>query len=136
MEYRDVACLHKIKTRYGGSIKSTGHAAANRYRLHHKAGIIAVVNDINGLLYNPIRNAQFHKICRLYNIEYTPNITLEYNSGYLAGLFDSDGSIYLNITSQQVFITISQKNRELLDIIAQVYGGTVYSANANKTAFK
>jgi hypothetical protein len=136
MEIRDIACLYKIKNRYGGSIKHTSHAAANRYRLHHMAGITAVLNDINGLLYNPVRIAQFKKISTLYNIEYLPSVTLEYNSGYLAGLFDSDGSIYLNILSQQVFVTISQKSRELLDIITPVYGGTVYSANANKTAFK
>jgi hypothetical protein len=136
MEIRDLACLYKIKNRYGGSIKPTSHAAAVRYRLHHMAGITAVLKDLNGLLYNPIRIAQFKKISTLYNIEYLPSITLEYNSGYLAGLFDSDGSIYLNITSQQVFVTISQKSRELLDIITPVYGGTVYSANANKTAFK
>jgi hypothetical protein len=136
METRDIACLYKIKNRYGGSIKPTSHAAAIRYRLHHMAGITAVLNDLNGLLYNPIRIVQFQKLATLYNIEYTPSVTLEYNSRYLAGLFDSDGSIYLNISSQQVFITISQKSLKLLDIITQVYGGTIYSANANKTAFK
>lgn len=61
---------------------------------------------------------------------------MKYNSGYLAGLLDSDGSIYLNIKSQQVFITITQKNRELLDIIATVYGGVIYSSNADNNAFK
>lgn len=136
METRDIACLYKIKNRYGGSIKPTSHAAAIRYRLHHRAGIIAVLNDLNGLLYNPIRIAQFQKILTLYNIEYTPSMTLEYNSRYLAGLFDSDGSIYFNISSQQVFITISHKSRELLDKITQVYGGTIYSSSANKTGFK
>lgn len=134
MEIRDRACLYKIKERYGGSIKATSHAAAIRYRLHHKAGIIAVLNDLNGLLYNPVRIEQFQKICSLYNISFIPSVNLEYNSRYLAGLFDSDGSIYLNITSQQVFITISQKRRVLLDTISQVYGGTVYSWN--NTAFK
>jgi hypothetical protein len=107
MEPRDIACLYKIKNRYGGSIKATSHVAAVRYRLHHLAGITTVINDLNGLLYNPVRIAQFQKICSLY----IPCNPLEYNNGYLAGLFDSDASIYLNIQSQQIFITISQKNR-------------------------
>lgn len=136
MEPRDIACLCKIKYRYGGSIKATSHATAVRYRLHHKAGIKTVINDLNGLLQNPIRLAQFEKVCALFYIELQPSVTVDYLSGYLSGLFDSDGSIYLNITSQQVFITVSQKGRYILDLIANVYGGKVYSANANQSAFK
>ena len=136
MEPRDIACLMKIKNIYGGSVKSTGRADAVRYRLHHDEGITKIINDLNGLLYNPIRINQFQKLCILHNIKYIEPKPLEYNSRYLAGLFDSDGSIYLNIKSQQVFITITQKSRVLLDIISNVYGGKVYSANANTTAFK
>jgi hypothetical protein len=33
MEPRDITCLYKIKNRYGGSIKTTYHAAAVRYPL-------------------------------------------------------------------------------------------------------
>jgi len=127
MEPRDIACLYKIKDRYGGAVKPTSHAAAVRYRLHHMAGILAVINDLNGLFYNHVRIAQFQKICTLYNVAFIPSTPLVYDSGYLAGLFDSDGSIYLNVTSGQVFLTISQKTRNLLDIISAVYGGTVYS---------
>ncbi|RCH79462.1 hypothetical protein CU097_002332, partial [Rhizopus azygosporus] len=113
IELRDEACLYKLKHRYGGSVKATSHAKALRFRLHHKTGIQAVINDLNGLLYNPVRIQQFQK----------------YISAYMSGLFDSDGSINLNITSQQVFITITQKSPELLYIIASVYGGKVYSCN-------
>jgi len=136
VEPRDIACLMKVKNRYGGSVKSTSHADAVRYRLHHNEGIKQVINDLNGLFYNPTRINQFQKICILHNIKYIEPMPLDYNSRYLAGLFDSDGSIYLNIKSQQVFITISQKSRVLLDIVSSVYGGTVYSANASNTAFK
>lgn len=136
MEVRDIACLYKIKNRYGGTVTPLSHAQAVRYRLHHLDGIKQVINDLNGLLLNPVRISQFSKICDLYNISKLDSIALEYHSRYLAGLVDSDGSIYMNIISQQVFITISQKNRYLLDIICSVYGGTVYSANKNNTAFK
>ncbi|OWZ25828.1 hypothetical protein C358_07073 [Cryptococcus neoformans MW-RSA852] len=61
MELRDEACLYKLKHRYGGSVKATSHAKALRFRLHHKAGILAVINDLNGLLYNPVRIQQFQK---------------------------------------------------------------------------
>ena len=36
----------------------------------------------------------------------------------------------------QVFITVTQKGRELLDFLVPVYGGVVRSTNKNATAFK
>lgn len=136
MEPRDIACLCKIKQRYGGSIKATSHANAVRYRLHHKAGILQVITDLNGLFQNPVRLTQFTKVCSLYNIEVIPSVKLDYSSAYLSGLFDSDGSVYYNQKSMQVFITVTQKNPFLLDLLASVYGGKVFSSDAKKTAFK
>jgi hypothetical protein len=136
MEPRDIACLSKLKNRYGGSVKATSQAKAVRFRLHHKAGILQVIKDINGLIQNPVRLIQFKKICDLYSITVLPKVKLEYLSGYLSGLFDSDGSIYYNYTSNQVFLTVAQKHSYLLELLASIYGGKVYSANAGKTAFK
>lgn len=136
MEVRDIACLIKFKNRYGGSIKSISGGNAFRYRLHHKQGLIQFIIDINGMLYNPTRIEQFKKLCNLYNIDFSKSPDLYFNSAYLSGLFDTDGSIYMSITSYQVFITISQKRRYLLDMICSIYGGKVYSANKDQTAFK
>lgn len=136
MELRDIACLSKIKTRYGGSIKPLSHAKAIRYRLHHKQGIIAFISDMNGILYNSIRIGQFQKLCGLYNYSYIVPPVLLYNNAYLSGLFDSDGSIYINTTNVQVFITVSQKHRELLDMLCGIYGGKVYYHDKSKNAFK
>ena len=138
MEPRDIACLYKMKQRYGGSVKATSHAKAIRFRLHHMAGIQLVIKDVNGLIQNPVRYAQFKKVCELYNVETISAIPLTYNSAYLSGLFDTDGSVYFNKKSIQVFITVStkKKGRELLDILVPVYGGVVRSSNKNATAFK
>jgi LAGLIDADG-like domain len=136
MESRDKACLYKLKQRYGGYIKATSHANAMRFRLHNKNGILQVLNDLNGLILNPIRIEQVKKVCFLYNINFKTSEPLYYESAYLSGLIDSDGSIYYNKSSQQVFITVSQKNPFLLDLLVSVYGGKVYPINANKTAFK
>jgi hypothetical protein len=136
MEPRDIACLYKLKARYGGSVKAFSNTNAVRFRLHHKEGILNVINDLNGLIQNPVRLAQLNKVCSLYNVQPAQPVQLEYLSGYLSGLFDSDGSVYYNKSSMQVFITVSQKGRALLDLLASVYGGKVYSANAKGTAFK
>ena len=136
IEIRDIACLSKIKNRYGGSIKSISNGNAFRYRLHHKEGIIKFICDINGIFYNPTRIIQFNNLCNLYNITVLTSPNLIYNNAYLSGLFDSDGSIYINLKTNQIFVTISQKNRYLLDLVCSVYGGKVYSNNANKSAYK
>lgn len=136
MEPRDIACLYKLKSRYGGSVKATSHAKAVRFRLHHKEGILRLINDINGLIQNPVRVEQLKKVCLIYKIQLLQSETLVYNSAYLSGLFDSDGSVYYNKDSSQIFLTISQKRRELLDLLLSVYGGQIYCSNKAKTAFK
>lgn len=136
VEPRDVDCLMKVKSLYGGSIKPFSHTTALRYRLHHKAGLLSLVNDLNGLILNPVRQAQLDKVCALYNIKTVKSPDLTYDSAYLSGLFDSDGSVYYNASSIQVFITVSQKGRYLLDLLQVVYGGKVFPANAKHSAYK
>lgn len=136
MEPRDIACLYKLKDRYGGSVKATSHAKAVRFRLHHKEGILRLIKDINGFIQNPVRQEQLKKVCSMYNIQSLQTETLLYNSAYLSGLFESDGSVYYNKDSNQVFITVSQKRRDMLDLLVSVYGGKVYPSNKAGTAFK
>lgn len=135
-EPRDIACLTKIKRVYGGSIKPFSHTTALRYRLHHKRGLLQLIHDLNGLIYNPNRLAQLHIACTKYDIPTVLPKELTFDSHYLAGLFDSDGSVYYNKSSIQVSITVSQKGRYLLDLLQSVYGGKVYPANAKMTAYK
>lgn len=136
MEPRDIACLTKIVENYGGKISTFKHTPALRYRLHNKAGLVKLVNDLNGLLQNPVRLTQLKNVCRLYSIRFIEPRNFTFLSHYLAGLIDSDGSVYYNSKSIQRFITISQKDRYLLDLIQSIYGGKVYPANVKRTAFK
>ena len=123
---RDVRCLNLIKQKYGGSIKVRANQNHIRYRLHHKSGLLNLISSVNGLIRNPIRLMQLAKICDKYKIPFFYPEPLTYNNGWLAGFFDTDGSIYLNLVSAQVFITTSQKNKLLLDPLEKIYGGTVY----------
>jgi hypothetical protein len=53
-------------------------------------------------------------------------ITLFLMMGDLVEPFiDSDGSVYLNEASGQVFIGISQKKKYLLEPLIHIYGGRV-----------
>jgi len=126
MELRDKHCLYQIKDKFGGSVKLRAGDNHLRYRLHHKAGLLDLINAVNGLIRNPVRILQLGKICDKYGINLIDPQPLTYNSGWFAGFFDSDGSIYMNDSSGQIFITVNQKNRFLLDALVELYGGTIY----------
>ena len=99
-----------IKQKFGGSVKLVSGNNHLRYRLHHKKGLLNLISKINGLMRNPIRVLQLGRICEIYGIELKDSKPLTYYSGWLAGFFDTDGSIYLSETSGQLFITAVQKN--------------------------
>jgi hypothetical protein len=126
MEIRDKHCLYLIKQNFGGSVKSRSGVNWLRYRLHHKKGLLELINAVNGEIRNPVRLIQLNKICEKYNIPVIQSSTLTYNNGWFSGFFDSDGSVYFNLKSSQMFITASQKNKYLLDSLIELYGGTVY----------
>jgi hypothetical protein len=68
MDIRDERALQTVKNVYGGSIKLRSNANALRYRLHHKEGLLNIINDVNGLIRNPIRLVQLNNICLKYDI--------------------------------------------------------------------
>lgn len=125
-QLRDKRVLYLIKQKYGGAVKLYAGDNYLRYRLHHKAGLLSLIHGVNGLIRNPIRILQLGKICNIYGIKLKDPQQLTYNNGWLAGFFDTDGSIYLNDNSGQIFITASQKNRFLLDALVELYGGQIY----------
>jgi hypothetical protein len=63
---------------------------------------------------------QFNQICENYNIPVIQSSTLTYNNGWFSGFFDSDGGVYLNFKSSQMFITASQKIQYLLDPLIEL----------------
>ena len=85
-----------------------------------------LINSINGLIRNPTRLTQLKKICDKYDINLIFADPLCYNNGWLSGMIDADGSIYLSLQSDQLFISIGQKNKLLLDPLVSIYGGSIY----------
>ena len=55
MDIRDERALQAVKNVYGGSIKLKSNVKALRYRLHHKEGLIKLINDVNGEIRNSYR---------------------------------------------------------------------------------
>ena len=120
----------------GGTIKSISNANGVRYKLRHKKGLILLINDVNGFIRNPTRLLQINKLCEKFNIELKYANNIIFNDGWLSGFIDSDGSVYFNEASGQIFIGISQKNKYLLEPLIHIYGGRVDISSPKIEAFK
>jgi len=81
MDIRDEHALQIIKNVYGGSIKLRSGANALRYRLHHKSGLLQIIQDVNGHIRNSNRMVQLNKICDKYNIDFIYPNKLVFDSG-------------------------------------------------------
>lgn len=136
MDARDKKVLYLIQHKYGGSVKQISNAHAFKYKLRNKAGLIALINDVNGLIRNPTRLLQINKLCEKFNIKLKYANNIVFNDGWLSGFIDSDGSVYFNEASGQVFIGISQKNKYLLEPLIHIYGGRVDISSPKIEAFK
>jgi ubiquinol-cytochrome c reductase cytochrome b subunit len=108
MPLNDENLLAQIKQKLGGNICLRSGAKAVRYRLAHHEGILELIHRINGSIRNSQRVPQFQKLCDKFNIPFISAPTLTSISGYSAGFFDADGTIYL-ITTQNLPEYASQK---------------------------
>ena len=137
MDIRDEHALQIVKNFYGGSIKLRSNAKALRYRLHHKSGLLNIINDVNGHIRNPHRLVQLNNICIKYDISLIWPEKLTHDNGWLSGFFDADGSITINKSNNwQLSITAGQKTSELLIPLVDLYGGYVYIDNGSSKSFK
>jgi Cytochrome C and Quinol oxidase polypeptide I/LAGLIDADG endonuclease len=136
MDIRDEHALQIIKNVYGGSIKLRSGANALRYRLHHKSGLLSLINDINGNIRNSKRLVQLNKICIKYELKLIYPKPLTFNNGWLSGFIDADGTITINSTNNQLSISASQKTYELLEPLIKLYGGNIYIDNGKSQSFK
>jgi hypothetical protein len=133
MDIRDEHALQILKNVYGGSIKLRSGANALRYRLHHKSGLLNIINDVNGHIRNSNRLLQLNKVCNKYYITLIYPYKLNYNNGWLSGFFDADGTVTINSSTNQLSISVSQKTSELLQPLVDLYGGNIYIDKISKS---
>jgi len=125
MKEEDKLALYNLKHKFGGSIKNISSETKLKYKLDHKKGLIQLINSVNGLIRNPARMLELNKVCLLYNIEFKMAKPLTYLNGWFSGFLDSDGSIYFNEKSNQLILSVTQKNKYLLDPIRDLYSGRI-----------
>ena len=154
----DEYMLQKIKNIIPGSLKLRSGTKAVRLRISSKESMLNLIERVNGEIRYHVRQKQLQIVCNHFQIPYLePNLeSLGFENDYLAGLFDSDGTICFGVskTSQQdsqlkgetgkivrlqnargyhqLKIRITSKSREYLQLLADGYGfGKIYLQKAN-----
>jgi hypothetical protein len=125
MNVSDKKAIYEIKHKYGGTVKTIAGSNSLKYKLDHKKGIINLISDINGQIRNPIRLLQLNKLCEFYNIQLKETKPLSYHNGWFSGFIDSDGSIYIDENSGLLTISVTQKNKYLLEPLMFKYSGKI-----------
>jgi len=134
MKKEDTLALYSIKHKFGGSIKKI--SSGLKYKLAHKKGLIKLVNSVNGLIRNPLRMLQLDKVCKLYGIKFEISKPLTYYNGWFSGFIDSDGLIYYNEKSDQLILSVTKKNKFLLDSLFNLYSGWIEITYSGEEAFQ
>lgn len=134
----DEIALLKIKQKFGGSIKLRSGANAVRYRLHHKEGMINLVNAINGNIRHSKRLVQLHNICSFLDIPVIEPIKLTNNNSWFSGFFDADGTIGISIKNNIPQLTVSVTNKYLQDVtpFKDIFGGNIYFDKSQNGYYK
>ena len=125
-----------VKTRLGGNLNTVNGVNAIRFKLHERDSIVCLLNNLNGLIRTKTRIDQFKSACLKYGVEYKETVKLEYDNAWFSGFFDSDGHVSYNKINGSIIIAITQKNKDILDFLASVYSGKVYSHTKSGSSFR
>jgi len=130
MEKKDELVLEDIKSKFGGTVSINRKSNKLKYQLKNKKGLVKLLKSINGLIRNPYCMLQMKKLNENFGILFLPPKPLTFNNGWFSGIFDSDGSFYLNEKRKQIFISITQRNKYILESLVEIYGGKIIILNS------
>nr|AOC61558.1 putative LAGLIDADG homing endonuclease [Gloeotilopsis planctonica] len=102
MHLEDLALLEQLKNQFEGAIRPVPNKKAARFVLNAKNAkngkqtLVDLTQGLNGHIRNSVRVEQFKKLCQALNISFKVAEKISNKDGYIAGLFCSDGTIFMN----------------------------------------
>jgi ubiquinol-cytochrome c reductase cytochrome b subunit len=127
MHENEIQTLHWIKRSLGGSITPRTKKKAVRWRLHRRDSLEHLLHNVNGLFQTERLRLQFEKACHVHHITVLEKSPISLTNAWFSGFFCGDGAFSINRTAGfQPSVSISQKEKAVLDEIESVAGGKVY----------
>lgn len=93
----DAVMLQQIKQKTGGVVKLRSGSKSVRLRIFRKQQLIDVIHRVNGHIRLEVRQQQLKKVCSRLNLVFLQPSSLVLPNGYIAGLFDADGSVTIGV---------------------------------------
>lgn len=73
----------------------------------------------------------------MYNIKFIETKPLIYNNGWLSGYIDSKGLLNLDLTSNQIILSLYNNNNYLLKPLIELYNGRIiFSKSKNSFEYQ
>jgi hypothetical protein len=101
MHSEDAALLEQLQNQFGGDIRKVPYKKAVRFHLNQKNSkcgkdtLLLLTKGLNGHIRNSVRVEQFKSLCNALGVAFLAPKPITQEDGYIAGLFCSDGSVYL-----------------------------------------
>ena len=83
---------------------------------------MVLLNSINGYIY--LKIDKFKEVLNLFNIEFK-FINFSFDNAWLSGFFEGDGYVNINRCNYQITLSISQKNKQILNLISDKFNGNL-----------
>ena len=126
MHEKEIQALYWIKRHLGGTVTPRTKKRAVRWRLHKREPVELLLQNLNGLFQTERLALQYEKACIVSHISPKARQVLSLKNAWLSGFFCGDGSFSINkAASFQPSLSISQKEKHVLDRIALLVGGKV-----------
>lgn len=123
---KEIQTLYKIKTICQGHVNQIKGVKAIRWRLFKRELVIDLLNKLSGHIRLEKRQLQYKKICQSFNIDYKMPHELSFNNAWFSGFFCGEGCIYINPINWNATISVSQKDKKILENIQLIYKGNIH----------
>jgi len=128
----NIHLVELLKEKFGGYLgKASKSEKSNTYEycLAKRDCLISLLHGVNGYIRATSRTIQYKKLCDFYNITYIePNNLAQPDDPYLAGMFDADGSIFMDNEDGKHWkmrISMTSKYNEDIHKYNKIFGGTI-----------
>lgn len=143
----NIKVLYRIKAIFGlGSVKIRKDPRYSDWKLGSDLNkIVKFISLINGRLVTKKKNLQLVELIKFINCKYFPNFVeylglgvLTQNNAWLTGFVEGDGNLNVQIRPHTVAIRISitQKERDVLDLINNIFPGSIWVSGNLSQHFK
>lgn len=126
MHAREIETLHYVAQKCSGKVAPRKNSDSVRWRLHNRNGMEKLYKIINGKLRTRNKQKQWEAVCHILDKPFRQTTPLEKNNAWFSGFFCGDGHFHINATNFQPSLGIGQKDSEILNEIALLWGGSIY----------